>query len=372
MGKDRLSFVCALSGEEDGPAVIDLGAVPSNAGESVQCWRLTTDIWNTINEPQLVEAKMPMIQSALPQLDGSVFLMDGGLETTLVFLEGLDLPCFAAFPLLLDDAGRTILRRYFEPYLKTAADRKTGFVLDTATWRANADWGEKLGYSKETLTEINQAAVKFATGMRDTFADGRTRIVINGVIGPRGDGYRADAQMSAEEAQRYHTEQVEAFRDAGANMVSAITMNYTEEAIGITRAAKASDIPVVIAFTVETDGKLATGETLKSAINRVDEATGAAPAYYMINCAHPSHFDDAISGSGEWLDRIRGLRANASTKSHAELDEAQELDAGDPVALGQEYRDLRKRLRRLSVLGGCCGTDHRHILAICDACLPGE
>ena len=209
-----------------------------------------------------------------------------------------------------------------------------------------------------------------AAEIRDASATSTSQIVINGVVGPRGDGYRADAQMTADEAQQYHSEQIEAFRDAGADMVSAITMNYTEEAIGITRAAKANDIPVVIAFTVETDGKLATGETLKSAINWVDEATGAAPAYYMINCAHPSHFETSISGREGWLDRIRGVRANVSTKSHAELDEAQELDAGDPVALGKEYRELRTRLRHLSVFGGCCGTDHRHIVAICDACLP--
>lgn len=312
---------------------------------------------------------MVSYSDALPQLDGSVFLMDGGLETTLVFLEGLDLPCFAAFPLLLDDAGRQTLKRYFEPYLRTAADREVGFVLDTATWRANPDWGEKLGFSKEAITDINRRGVALAVEIRNASAS-PTPIVINGVVGPRGDGYRADAKMTAGEAQQYHWEQIEAFRNAGADMVSAITMNYAEEAIGITRAAKANDIPVVIAFTVETDGKLATGETLQSAIKRVDEATGGAPAYFMINCAHPSHFDDAISGVGDWSDRIRGVRANASAKSHAELDEAVELDAGDPVALAKEYRDLRKRLPHLCVLGGCCGTDHRHILAICDACLP--
>jgi homocysteine S-methyltransferase len=313
---------------------------------------------------------MASYRDALPQLGGSVFLMDGGLETTLVFLEGLDLPCFAAFPLLLDDAGRQTLKRYFEPYLRTAADREVGFVLDTATWRANPDWGEKLGYSKEAITDINRRGVALAVEIRNASATSPTPIVINGVVGPRGDGYRADAKMTADDAQQYHSEQIEAFRNAGADMVSAITMNYAEEAIGITRAAKANDIPVVIAFTVETDGKLATGETLQSAIKRVDEATRGAPAYFMINCAHPSHFDDAISGVGDWSDRIRGVRANASAKSHAELDEAVELDAGDPVALAKEYRDLRKRLRHLSVLGGCCGTDHRHILAICDACLP--
>ena len=312
-----------------------------------------------------------MAAFALPQLDGSVFLMDGGLETTLVFLEGLDLPCFAAFPLLLDDAGRQTLTRYFEPYLRTAADREVGFVLDTATWRANPDWGAKLGFSKEAITDINRRGVTLAIDIRNASATSTTPIVINGVVGPRGDGYRADAKMTADDAQQYYSEQIEAFRIAGADMVSAITMNYAEEAIGIARAAKANDIPVVIAFTVETDGKLATGETLQSAIKRVDEATGGAPAYFMINCAHPEHFRSELTPGEPWLARLRGLRANASRKSHAELDASPELDIGDPTQLGREYRALRSTLPHLCVVGGCCGTDHRHIRAICEACFPG-
>ena len=305
---------------------------------------------------------------ALPQLDGSLFLMDGGMETTLIFLEGVALPHFAAFPLLLQKEGRRRLQSYFEPFIDTALNRQVGFVLDTPTWRSNTDWGAKLGYSDEQLVDVNRKAVAWAMDLKARFSTSTTPIVVNGVVGPRGDGYRVDAKMTAEEAYAYHSPQIETFSDAHAEMVSAITMNYVDEAIGIARAAQANDIPSVISFTVETDGKLASGDTLETAIVAVDRATDAAPAYYMVNCAHPTHFGNMLSTGAGWTDRVRGIRANASRKSHAELDAATELDAGDPQELGRQYRELRRRLPHLSVLGGCCGTDHRHIVAICDAC----
>ncbi|WP_114945052.1 homocysteine S-methyltransferase family protein [Microvirga calopogonii] len=309
---------------------------------------------------------------AFPPSDDAIFLTDGGLETTLVFLEGLDLPCFAAFPLLRSEEGRARLERYFEPYIRTAVERDVGFILDTPTWRANTDWAAKLNVSPAELANVNEEAVRWAASLRDRLSDTRERVLINGAIGPRGDGYRVDTQMTSEEAQAYHAPQVEAFREGGADMVSAVTMNYAEEAIGIARAAEALGMPVVISFTVETDGRLASGETLRSAIERTDRETGHVPAYYMINCAHPTHFDGILSGNDEWIRRIRGLRANASAKSHAELDESTELDPGDPVDLGRRYRALRQRMTQLSVLGGCCGTDHRHIAAICEACIPSS
>jgi homocysteine S-methyltransferase len=188
---------------------------------------------------------MALYRNALPQLDGSPFLADGGLETTLVFHHGIDLPCFAAFTLLGDEKGRAALRHYFEQYLRLAVDRQVGFILDTVTWRANADWGVKLGYSLEAVDDMNRTSVAFASDLRRAFATDKTPIVINGVVGPRGDGYRVDRRMTVEEAKVYHRSQIEAFRDADADMVSAITMNYVEEAIGIAEAAQQSGMPVV-------------------------------------------------------------------------------------------------------------------------------
>jgi homocysteine S-methyltransferase len=300
----------------------------------------------------------------LPQLDAArPFLTDGGLETTLIFHRGLDLPCFAAFDLLKDDRGRDELRTYFEPYLALARERGVGFVLDTATWRANPDWAARLRYSPDDLDAAHRDAVALAEELAAGEADG-TPIVINGVIGPRGDGYDPDVLMSADDAERYHARQIATFADSATDMVTAVTMTHPEEAIGIARAARDHGLPAVISFTVETDGRLPDGRPLSEAIELVDAETGGSVAYFMINCAHPTHFADVLEEDGAWRERIRGLRANASAKSHAELDEAKELDQGDPAALGAEHGALRPRLGAVAVLGGCCGTDHRHVEAI--------
>jgi S-methylmethionine-dependent homocysteine/selenocysteine methylase len=308
--------------------------------------------------------RLTRMAHTLPQLAGDrVFLTDGGLETTLVFHHGIDLPAFAAFPLLDTDDGRAALRDYFAPYLATAREQGAGFVLDTATWRANPDWAAELGYDAAALDRICRDAVAFALAQRDEAGGAPAPILVNGVAGPRGDGYVAGTAMAAGAAEAYHAPQIAAFAAAGADMVSAITMTYAEEAVGIARAAAAAGVPAVISFTVETDGRLPSGQPLGDAIEQVDAETLGGPAYYMVNCAHPSHFADVLAGGGAWRDRIAGLRANASAKSHAELDAAEELDAGDPVALGGDYAALRPVLPNVTVLGGCCGTDARHVAA---------
>jgi homocysteine S-methyltransferase len=289
---------------------------------------------------------------------------DGGLETDLIFHRGLDLPCFAAFVQLDDDAGTQSLRDYFEDYIAIARERGAGLVLDTPTWRANRDWGERLGYGRERLADVNRRAVELMAEIRDG-AGLDMPVVINGVIGPRGDGYVPGELMSAADAEDYHAEQISVLAGTEADMVSAITLNYVEEAVGVTRAAAAHGMPAVISFTVETDGRLATGQALRDAIEEVDDATAAGPAYFMVNCAHPTHFAHVLEGGGEWLARIAGIRANASMRSHAELDEAEELDTGDPGELAAGYARLRERLPNVRVLGGCCGTDHRHVAAVC-------
>jgi homocysteine S-methyltransferase len=311
---------------------------------------------------------MARYRNALPQMNGGVFLTDGGLETTLVFHEGVELPCFASFPLIATEVGRAQLRKYFQPYLELAKLRKVGFILDTPTWRASPDWGAKLGFSAEMLAEANRLSIDFLARLREEYESKLVPLVINGVIGPRGDGYKVERRMSVAESQYYHSMQMQVFGAGEADMVTAVTMNYVDEALGIVRAAEAHKMPVVVSFTVETDGKLPSGESLREAIETVDRVTRNYPLYYMINCAHPEHFDDVLSG-GAWLGRIRGLRANSSTKSHAELDAATEIDIGDPEDLGSRYSALRAKLPNLVVLGGCCGTDHRHLTAISDACL---
>src|SRR5688572_4659313 len=306
---------------------------------------------------------MAKYRDALPQLAGGTFLSDGGIETTLVFLEGLELPYFAAFHLLKDTAGELALRKYYGGYAALARQRGVGFILESATWRASVDWGAKLGYSADDVRAANRHAIALLHEIRAQHESPATPMVVSGCIGPRGDGYNPESFMDATEAERYHGLQAATFRDADADMVTAITMTYPAEAIGLTRAAGGVGMPVAISFTVETDGRLPNGATLREAIEEVDAATGNAPAYYMINCAHPTHFATALPPGAPWTARIRGLRANASTKSHAELDQATELDVGNPDELGRQYRELRARLPNLNVLGGCCGTDLRHIEA---------
>jgi S-methylmethionine-dependent homocysteine/selenocysteine methylase len=313
---------------------------------------------------------MAQYRHNLPQLSGDLFLTDGGLETTLIFHDGLDLPSFAAFDLLKHQAGYQALQKYFRTYAAMARNYQVGLILESATWRANPDWGTKLGYSNTTLAECDRLAIELLHNIRQEYETQQNPMVISGCLGPRGDGYIPTDAMTADEAQRYHQPQIATFRDADADLVTAMTMNYVEEAIGITLAAQAAEMPVVISFTVETDGKLPTGQSLKDAIQQVDAATNNGPVYYMINCAHPTHFADTLVAGEPWLERIRGLRANASTKSHTELNESESLDDGNPAELGSQYRDLKTKLQNLNVLGGCCGTDDRHLEAICKACLP--
>ena len=309
-----------------------------------------------------------MYRDRLPQLDGGVFLTDGGIETTLIFHHGLELPLFAAFDLLKDDEGTEQLRLYYTPYAIAARDRGVGLVLESPTWRASPGWAGKLGYSDDELDALNRKAIALMEELRAEHQGGAP-IVISGCVGPEGDGYAPDTMLTADEAERYHRVQIRTFAETAADMVTAITMTYAEEATGVTRAAAAAGLPVVISFTLETDGRLPSGQALGGAIAQVDDATGTAPAYYMINCAHPTHFESAVSGGEPWIQRLGGLRTNASAKSHVELDGADELDEGDPADLAARHASLQALLPNVNVLGGCCGTDHRHIDAICDAWL---
>lgn len=301
----------------------------------------------------------------LPQFSGTRLLTDGGLETTLIFHDGIDLPLFASFHALSEAEGRAALRRYYERYARIANAQGTGFILDSATWRASRDWGDRLGYSADGLKQANLDAVAMLFELRAEF-EGEHPFVISGNMGPRGDGYAPETIMAASEAKDYHAVQVATLEAAGVDMISAITMTHAGEAIGIARACADRKVPLALAFTVETDGHLPTGQPLKEAIAEVD--ADSPPAYYMINCAHPDHFRPILEAGADWTSRIWGLRANASRMSHAELDEAEELDDGNPQELGRDYASLLQVLPNLRVFGGCCGTDHRHIDAIWQTC----
>ena len=312
---------------------------------------------------------MARYRAGLPQVGDGVFLTDSGIETVLIFHHGYELPDFAAFVLLDDEAGIETLRSYYRDHAALARAAGAGFIFESPTWRASPDWAARLGYTDEALAAANRKAIDTLVEIRSELEGDGPPMVVSGCVGPRGDGYQPSALMTAGEAQSYHSSQIGTFAETEADMVTAITITYADEALGIVRAAHDAGMPAVVSFTVETDGILPDGTSLGQAISGVDDATGGGPAYYMVNCAHPTHFDHVLESGGQWRERLRGIRANASRMSHAELDEAEELDDGDPQELGQQYEQLRASLPYVTVLGGCCGTDLRHVQQIATACL---
>jgi len=310
-------------------------------------------------------------RTALPQLSGEVFLTDSGLETDLIFNEGFDLPEFAAFVLIDDARGKAALEAYFRRHVDIAVQHGCGVILEAPTWRASRDWGMRTGYRPAELSRVNESAVGLLSRVRGEYRDAAiSPVVVSGCIGPRADAYRPAERMGEDEAAGYHSEQIMTLAAAQVDLVHAMTITYAAEAIGIARAAAGVGVPAAISFTTETNGRLPDGTSLADAVAAVDAATGSSPVYYGVNCAHPSHFASVLPRDATGA-RIRSIRANASRKSHAELDESPTLDAGDPVELAGDYLRLRAQHPSICIVGGCCGTDARHVQAIADAFLAG-
>jgi len=305
-------------------------------------------------------------RSSLPQLSGGLFLSDGGVETDLIFNHGIEIREFAAHTLLPDREGREALANYFRSYLQLARETGAGFILDSQTWKAHMHWANDLGANADELRGVNEHSVAFFAELCEEFKTNAEPIVLNGVIGPKDDAYAPEGRVMADEAEEYHSQQLGWLVDTDVDMVTALTFTQAEEAVEIVRAARRVDLPIVVSFTVETDGNLPTGQRLGEAIEAVDEATGSAAEYFMVNCAHPDHFSHVLEDS-DWARRIRGLRCNASCRSHAELDESETLDDGDPFELGRQYKDMLEKMPWVNVLGGCCGSDLRHVTEIARA-----
>ncbi len=301
----------------------------------------------------------------LPQLAGELFVTDAGCETDLIFNRGVPIREFAAHTLLETDSGTAALADYYRGFLTLARDAGTGMVLDAPTWKAHPHWAADLGSTVDELAKANREAVLFSLALRREFASNRGPIVVNGLVGPRGDAYAPDSLVSASESERYHRTQIGWLAEAGVDMVTALTFTQADEAIGAVRAAQAVGVPIVISFTVETDGRLPTGEGLGEAFERLDKETDNGAAYLMVNCAHPDHVRQAETGP--WVERLRSVRCNASRQSHAELDAAEVLDDGDPHEFAEGHRTLRSLWPNLTVVGGCCGSDLRHVTAVVDA-----
>ena len=309
---------------------------------------------------------MTKYRDQLPQLSTGTFMTDGGLETDLIFNKGIVLPEFAAFDLLKSSDGKQTLKNYYRDFLVIAKKKCNGFVLEAPTYRANPDWIVKIGYSINDLQDIHNTAVKELEDLRIEFEDDNFKAPISVCIGPRGDGYVLTNIMTTKEAEVYHSSQIKVISNTNADLVSALTINYNNEAIGIVNAAKKHHIPIVISYTVETDGNLPSGQSLKDAISSLDKVTNNYVSYFMINCAHPEHFKDVLNPNESWTKRIKGLRANASKKSHSELDESETIYIGNKEELANDYSNLRNYLPNLNIIGGCCGTDSTHLESICE------
>jgi len=303
---------------------------------------------------------------ALPQLGGDLYLADAGIETDLIFNHGIEIRAFAAHTLLPNATGKQAMIEYFRGFLSLAYERNTGYILDSVTWKAHTHWAAALGASEKELQQANSDAIALMSQLRTEFASNAKPIVLNGIIGPKGDAYAPEALVAVHEAEQYHAKQIGWLAATEVDMVTGMTFTQSDEASGLVLAARRAQLPVVVSFTVETDGRLPTGQPLGEAIDAVDHATDAAAAYFMVNCAHPDHFAHLL-GDRPWARRIRGIRCNASRRSHAELDASTTLDAGDPVELGDQYAAIRARLPWLNVFGGCCGSDLRHVTQIARA-----
>lgn len=305
-------------------------------------------------------------QPLLPHQTDRLFLTDGGIETWLMYKRGFELPHFSAYQLLDDPAGSAALREYYRDFATIARERGTAFIFCSLTYRASRDWGRLLGFSDAALAEMNGRALEFYREIAAESQCDPDTTLYSGCIGPRGDAYNTKPTITATEAEDYHSPQIESFRDAGADLATALTLKSTEEAIGIARAARSSGIAPVISFTLEKNGTVGGSRSLEAAIDRVDAATDGAPAYYMINCSHPIDFMPALD-DGAWVRRIRGIRANASSLAHGELCQLGHLDEGDHAELAHLHGDLHRRYPHMNVFGGCCGTDHVHVAGICAA-----
>ncbi len=297
----------------------------------------------------------------LPQLGNDIFACYTGMDTDIIYNRGIALPGFASYPLLSTLEGKNILREYYSNLVELARELNVAAILDSVTWVANRDRGAGLNYSREDLKKFNIEAIELIASVREEKGDLPT--VLCGQIGPRGDGYEPSNLMSTKEAESYHAEQIKIYSNTEADLVSASTICYAEEAAGIVRAADHYDIPVSISFTVETDGRLPTGMPLKEAIEKVDDESNSRALYFLINCAHPDHFTNILNHES-WMHRLRGVVANASRCSHSELEVAEDLDEGNPYELGSLIGSLRRLYPHFNIVGGCCGTDMRHMKRI--------
>ncbi|WP_203564896.1 homocysteine S-methyltransferase family protein [Aliiroseovarius sp. PrR006] len=304
------------------------------------------------------------MQEFPPRLENKFYLTEGGTETELLYKWGFELPEFAMFPLLDDPKADQVLRDMYRRYFDVAEKFDTGMLIMSHDYRASPDWGAKLGYSPEGLADMQRRTIDFLEGMRCEYQGRVSDVYIAGCIGPKGDAYGTGGDISEDEAEEYHSVQLSTLAATAADMAIALTFNNIPEAIGLVRAAEKLGIPLGVCLTLTTEGVLKSGPSLQAAIETIDERTNGAAAWFGTNCSHPLEFAPALANSGPWLDRIRCIRPNAVKMEQVALCRLGHLEDGDPVELGKQMGDVAERFPKADILGGCCGTDERHLSEI--------
>jgi len=293
-----------------------------------------------------------------------LFLTEGGIETEIIYKHGFELPEFAMFTLLENPRAVGVMRDMFRRQLDVAAEFAMSVLLTGLDYRASPDWGARLGYSQHGLAEINIRAIEFLREIASEYHEQIPRILIGGIIGPRGDAYQLNKTITSVEAEDYHAVQLATLKAAKVDFACALTFNNTPEAIGVARAATTIGVPLTVSLTVNSNGRLKSGPTVAEAVKSIDaEAGKSAPAFYMLNCSHPVEFEPALT-EGAWLERLRGFRPNASKMEKIALCKLGHLEEGNPVELGRLMGDLARRIPHMDIWGGCCGTGETHLREI--------
>ena len=295
-----------------------------------------------------------------PQEEGRFYLTEGGTETELMYKHGFELPHFAMFPLLDNPEAVSKMREMFRSYLDVAAKHEFCALMGGLDYRASPDWGELLGYSPAGLSDANLQSIEFLRDVAGEYSSDIPEILFQGLIGPRGDAYERNETITENEAEDYHAVQLETLKKADVDLALAITFNNIPESVGVARAAAEIGIPLAISLTLDSSSKLRSGPSLAEAITTIDKEPDQSPEYYLINCSHPVEYEPAIE-PGEWIERIRGVRPNASKMEKIALCKIGHLEDGDPEELGTLCGDLARRYPHMDIWGGCCGTWDKHL-----------
>ncbi len=307
---------------------------------------------------------MPVPSSLPPMGSGEMFLTEGGSETEIMYRHGFELPEFSMLPLLESPLALSALRDEYSQQLDVAAEFGLSFLLTGLDYRASPDWGSKLGYSPSGLADANIASIELLRDIAKGYEEQIPRLLIGGILGPRGDAYSLNQEITAESAEDYHAVQLETLKRADVDFACALTFNNVAESVGALRAANQTGVPLFVSLTLDRSGRLKSGPTLAEAIVEIDAQAGeAAPELYMINCSHPLEYEPALENR-DWIKRLRGVRPNASKMEKLALCELGHIEEGDPVELASRLRDLSERYPHMDIFGGCCGTGHKHLREI--------